>query len=358
MNDKILFPLIPASEVQMTEAEPVLRALEIIELSLGKIALVVDGKGRLLGAITDGDIRRAFLKGSTLNSPVKEVMHENPKTMSAASSRSQIIDAMLAEEIKQMPLLDGNGVLMGIVVYDMLTGFKRVPRSSPVVIMAGGKGKRLLPITTDIPKPMVEVGGKPMLEQILQQFIKQGFSNFYLAVNYLGHIIEDYFGDGSKWDCRISYIREEEFLGTAGALSLVRRELKEAFIVINGDIITSVDFCDLVDYHNSSKAVATVCARHHHTSVPYGVIKLKDGKLETIIEKPVYEDLISAGIYVFSPCVLDFIPEHKVIDMPDVLMALAKSEQLVDIFPMREDWLDVGRHDDLEQARADFSGRK
>ena len=358
MNIKdISFPLIPASEVQMTQSQPVLKALEIIENSAAKIALVVDDSGRLLGAITDGDIRRAFLAGATPNSPVSQVMHQKPFTMSAESSKAQIIDVMLAEKIKQMPLLAFDGVLVGIAVYDMLTGFERTVRSNPVVIMAGGKGKRLLPITQDIPKPMIEVAGKPLLEQIMQQFIKQGFVNFYFAVNYLGHMIEEYFGDGGKWNCDIKYIREQEFLGTAGALSLIN-DIDESFIVINGDILTSVDFCDLLDYHIASNAVATVCARHHATSVPYGVIKLKDGKLENIVEKPVYEDLISAGIYVFDAAALMQIPKNTVVDMPEVLLELANGGKRVDIYPMREDWVDVGRHGDLEQARADFSGKK
>lgn len=350
-GNKALFPLIPAVEVQIIEDSPVLQALQIIESSVAKIALVIDSSYKLLGSITDGDVRRAFLKGCTPQSPVREVMHPSTRTMPSFSTKDHIIEVMLAEKIKQIPLLEPDGTLLGIAIYDMLTGFERVPRSNPVVIMAGGKGKRLLPITADIPKPMIEVDGKPILEKILQHFINQGFSNFYLAVNYLGNIIEDYFADGSKWNCHIKYVRETEFLGTAGALSLVKPELKESFIVMNGDIITSLDFGDLLDYHDSSKGIATVCARQHLTSVPYGVIKLKDGKLEAIVEKPIYEDLISAGIYVFTPRALNFIPDGTVIDMPDVLLSLAKDNQKVDIFPMKEDWVDVGRHDDLEQLK-------
>jgi|CXWL01.1.fsa_nt_gi dTDP-glucose pyrophosphorylase len=349
------FPILPASEVKILQSLPVLHAIKIIELSLAKIALVVDDSGRLLGSITDGDIRRAFLNGATLESPVRDVMYKSPTTMPVSSTKKQVIDLMVESHIKQIPLVSNDGKLVGIAVYDMLTGFEHTARSNAVVIMAGGKGKRLLPITSDIPKPMIEVGGKPMLEQILQQFIKQGFSNFYLAVNYLGHVIEDYFGDGSKFNCHIKYVYEPEFLGTAGALSLIKSEMKEAFIVMNGDIITSVDFCDILDYHNASKSIATICARQHLTSVPYGVIKLKEGKIETIVEKPVYEDLISAGIYVFNPQMLDFIPEKTAIDMPDVLLSLVKNNQKVDVYSMREDWVDVGRHDDLEQVR---SGKK
>ncbi|MEK6746503.1 MAG: nucleotidyltransferase family protein [Pseudomonadota bacterium] len=353
-NNRVSFPLIPAAEVQVREDLPVLKALQIIESSIAKIALVIDSSNKLLGSITDGDIRRAFLKGCTGQSPVREVMHSSPRTMLSSSTKNQIIEVMLVEKIKQIPLLEADGTLLGIAIYDMLTGFERVPRDNPVVIMAGGKGKRLLPLTADIPKPMIEVGGKPILEKILQHFITQGFSNFYFAVNYLGNVIEDYFADGSKWNCNIKYVREKDFLGTAGALSLLKSEIKKSFIVINGDIITSLDFCDLLDYHDSSKAIATVCARQHLTSVPYGVIKLKDGKLEAIVEKPVYEDLISAGIYAFTPEVLGFITDSTVIDMPDVLLSLAKENQKVDIFPMKEDWVDVGRHDDLEHVKSSF----
>lgn len=353
-GNNISFPHIPASEVQVRDDLPVLNALQIIENSIAKIALVIDPSHKLLGSITDGDIRRAFLRGCTPQSPVREVMHSSPITMLVSSTKNQIIEVMLAEKIKQVPLLEPDGTLLGIAIYDMLTGFERVPRSNPVVIMAGGKGKRLLPLTADIPKPMIEVAGKPILEKILQHFITQGFSNFYFAVNYLGNLIEDYFSSGSKWNCNIKYVRETEFMGTAGALSLLKLELKESFIVINGDILTSLDFGDLLDYHESSKGIATVCARQHLTSVPYGVIKLKDGRLEAIVEKPVYEDLISAGIYAFTPGVLDFIPTGTVADMPDVLLSLAKENRKVDIFPMKEDWVDVGRHDDLQQLKLSF----
>jgi NDP-sugar pyrophosphorylase family protein len=274
--------------------------------------------------------------------------------MAARSTKQQVTQGMESAQVKQMPLLNDDGTLAGIAVYDLLTGFERVPRSNPVVIMAGGKGKRLLPITQDIPKPMVDVAGKPMLEHIITHFVRQGFSEFHLAVNYLSHIIEEYFGDGNAMGCRIHYIHEPEFLGTAGALSLIDKPFREPFIVINGDILTSVDFGDLLDYHIASDALATICARQHRTEVPYGVIRLKDGMFETMVEKPVHEDLISAGIYAMDPQVLRFVAKGVPVDMPSVMLTLVSAQQKVAVFPMREDWIDVGRHDDLAAIKQHF----
>jgi dTDP-glucose pyrophosphorylase len=348
------YPLIEAKEVQLPHHAPLIKAVQVIDATSAHIALIADDRGRIIGSLTDGDIRRALLKGCTLDSPVIEAMHPNPTVMTVRSSKQQVIQGMESAQIKQMPLLNDDGTLAGIAVYDLLTGFERVPRSNPVVIMAGGKGKRLLPITQDIPKPMVDVAGKPMLEHILAQFVRQGFSEFYLAVNYLSHIIEEYFGDGRALGCNIRYVHEPEFLGTAGALSLIEEPFREPFIVINGDILTSVDFGDLLDYHIASDALATICARQHRTEVPYGVIRLKDGMFETMVEKPVHEDLISAGIYAMDPQVLRYVAKGVPVDMPAVLLALVSAQQKVAVFPMREDWVDVGRHDDLEAIKRHF----
>ena len=350
-DEKPLLPLIPPQDVQVAHDAPVLKGVEAIDRTSARIALIADDNGKIIGSLTDGDVRRGLLKGCTLESPISQIMHDTPVLLSANKTRQEIISAMLSEQVKQLPLINDDGTLKGIAVYDMLTGFEHVPRSNPVVIMAGGKGQRLLPITQDIPKPMIELSGKPMLEHILEQFIRQGFSNFHFAVNYLSHVIEDYFGDGSEWDCQITYIHEPEFLGTAGALSLLEKPFEEPFVLINGDILTSVDFSDLLDYHVSSLSAATVCARQHRTEVPYGVIRLKDGMLETIAEKPVHEDLISAGIYALSPEVLPLIPKDTPTDMPSLLVSLVKEKKKVAVFPMREDWIDVGRHVDLQNVR-------
>lgn len=356
MHAELTFPIIPAADVQVLAGAPIIEGIATINRTNARIALVIDAAGRMLGSLTDGDVRRALLSGQTVESPVSTAMHANPYVMPVASNRHQIIEGMHSAQVKQMPLLRPDGRLAGIATYDMLSGFERVPRSTPVVIMAGGKGKRLLPLTQDIPKPMVEVGGAPMLQHILQQFVRQGFCEFHIAINYLGHRVEEHFGDGTRWDCRITYIREPEFLGTAGALQLLEVPFTEPFIVINGDILTSVDFCNLIDYHSTSASMATVCARAHRAEVPYGVIQMKDGLMQAIVEKPVYEDLISAGIYVLDPEVLRYVPRHCAYDMPQLLQALVQNQRKVAVFPLREDWIDVGRHDDLEKIRRSFAG--
>ena len=355
-HKKLLYPVIPASEVCVHTDAPILRGLEIINNSEARIAIVVDADERMVGSLVDGDIRRALLGGCKLESPVSAAMFTQPVSMSADSSRQQILDNMHTLQVKQMPLLTSSGKIAGIATFDMLTGFVRNPRSNPVVIMAGGKGKRLLPHTQDIPKPMVDVGGKPMLEHIINHFIKQGFSHFHLAINHLGHIIESYFGDGSRFHCSIQYIHELMPLGTAGALSLLKVDFEEPFIVINGDILTSVDFAALLDYHKSTDSTATVCARTHRVEVPFGVIEIKNGQMQAIVEKPVYEDLISAGIYVISPAALKHLSSGQAIDMPAFLQSLIRANLRVSVFPLHEEWADIGRPDDLVQAARSYKG--
>ncbi len=351
MPDSPPFAMIPPERAQIRHDATLMEAIRFIDSSEARIALVIADDGRMIGSVTDGDIRRGLIAGCTLESPVSKAMHPNPSVMAASSTRLDIIHGMRQAQVKQMPLLNPDGTVHGIVTYDALTGFLKVERSNDVIIMAGGRGQRLLPITADIPKPMIDIGGKPILEHILKQFVDQGFYRFTLAVNYLSHMIESHFGNGKQFGCQIRYLHEREFLGTAGALSLIHPAPDSSMLVINGDILSNVNFGDLMDYHLHSGAIATVCARHHRTEVPYGVIRMHEGRLETIVEKPVHEDLISAGIYALHPEALAFIPKGQPADMPSVLMSLANSNRHVAVYPMREDWLDIGRHDDLERIR-------
>ncbi len=346
-------PLIDASEVTLEAHVPMLRAIEMLDRAVAKIVLVVDQEGRLIGSVVDGDIRRALLKGCTLNSPVRDVMHTDPYVLPVDAPRARILEMMRTMGIKHIPLVTDKGRIAGLVAYDTLSGLKYPSRSNLVVIMAGGKGKRLMPLTTDIPKPMLEVGGRPMLEWITQRFLHYGFSRFAIAVNHLGHIIEEYFSDGAAFGCNIEYLREENFLGTAGSLSLLP-EQTEPIIVINGDILSSLDFAELMDFHLEGKYTATVCARTHRSEVPYGVIETKNGLFAAIVEKPVHEDMISAGIYVLGPQALKSVPKNTPSDMPAVLTSLVRTKQRVGVFSMQEDWVDIGRLDDLEQAKRFF----
>jgi dTDP-glucose pyrophosphorylase len=350
--------LIDAANNMLPQDAPLVSAMQILDRMQAKIALVVDAQGKLVGSVVDGDVRRALLRGHTLQTPVREVMHPTPFVLPTNAPRQKILEAMHLLEIKQVPLVTPDGVVAGIAVHDMLLGVQHKERPNHVVIMAGGKGKRLLPITQDMPKPMVPVGGKPILEWILLRLTHYGFRNFTFAINYLGHMIEDYFGDGSAFGCHIQYAREKEFLGTAGALSLLDPAQDHPLVVMNGDILSGIDFRDLVDYHAGGDYRATVCARAHRVEVQYGVIEVQDGCLKGIVEKPVYDNLISAGIYVLSPEVLPRIPPATVIDMPDVLLSLVQDQQRIGVFVLEEDWVDVGRHDDLERAKRNFTSRE
>lgn len=348
------YPIMDASDMTLPIGALLREVVATIDRSDTKIVLIVDPAGILVGSITDGDVRRGLLRGCTLDSPAQDVMHKDPCVLPLQSTRQQLLEMMDARNIHHIPLLNPNGTIAGIVTRDGLFGRAQALHSTPIVIMAGGKGQRLMPLTTTIPKPMVEISGRPMLEWILHRFVNQGFREFYITINHLGHVIEEYFGDGSALGSDIHYVREPEPLGTAGSLSLLKHQLKEPFIVINGDIIVSIDFPSIIDYHKASHAAATVCVRPHRMEVPYGVVGIKDGMLQTITEKPIHENLISAGIYVMEPDTLNTIPENTTIDMPNLLLSLVQKNKKVAVFPMREDWLDIGRHDDLDRAKNTF----
>lgn len=353
MNATVPHPLIDATEVTLDSRAPAIRAVEMLDRAVAKIVLVVDKNGKLIGSVVDGDIRRALLKGCTLNSPVREVMHPDPYVLPVDAPRQRILEMMRTMGIRHIPLITDSGRIAGLVAYDELSGLKYPPRGNMVVIMAGGKGQRLLPLTSEIPKPMVDISGRPMLEWILQRFLQYGFSRFAIAINHLGHVIEEHFGDGAAFGCHIDYIREKEFLGTAGALSLLPVPT-QPIMVINGDILSSIDFAELMNFHEEGKYAATICARTYRSEVPYGVIQAKNGLMQSIVEKPVYEDIISAGIYVLSPGALRHVPKNMPTDMPGVLQALVKDKQRVGIFSLQQEWVDVGRLDDLELAKRAF----
>lgn len=347
--------LLDAQQNMLSLDAPVLSAMRILDQMQAKIALVIDVNGKLVGSVVDGDVRRGLLGGHTLESPVHKIMHADPLVLADSTPRQKILEAMHLLDIKQVPLVAQDGSVTGIAVHDVLLGLRHKERHNQVVVMAGGKGRRLMPITQDMPKPMVPVGGKPILEWILLRLTHFGFRNFTFAINYLGHMIEDYFADGSGFGCNIQYVREEEFLGTAGALSMVTPGKPLPLLVMNGDILSGIDFSSLMDFHASGEYTATVCARAHRVEVPFGVIEMRDNKMYGMVEKPVYDNIISAGIYVMQPSVLARIPSSTYLDMPELLLALVKDSMDVGVFVLEDEWVDVGRHDDLERAKRNFA---
>ena len=347
--------LLDAQQNMLPEDAPVLQAIQVLDQAHAKIVLVVDAAGKLTGSVVDGDVRRGLLRGHGLQSPVRAIMHRQPYVLPVHSPRQKILEAMHVLEIKQVPLVTPDGTVAGIAVHDVLLGLQHGERPNHVVVMAGGKGKRLLPITQDMPKPMVPVGGKPILAWILLRLAHYGFRDFTFAINYLGHMIEDYFGEGSAFGCRIRYVKEKEFLGTAGALSLLPTGGSQPLVVTNGDILSGIDFGSFVDFHAQGGYTATVCARAHRVEVPYGVIEMRDGYMQGIVEKPVYDNLISAGMYVLLPQVLQRIPRATVLDMPDLLLSLINDHHKIGVYVLEDEWVDVGRPDDLERAKRSFA---
>lgn len=328
------------------------RALEAIDLGAMKIGLVVDENQKLLGTISDGDIRRAVLKGVGLEEIIKDLYNINPITCGIYDSREKILQLAIEKMIYQIPLLDNEGRVAGIARVDEM--IRPVDRVNKVVLMAGGLGTRLSPLTDNLPKPMLNVGKKPILETIIESFAKYGYRNILISVSYKSHIIEDYFGDGSEFGVRIEYVHEAKRMGTAGALSLMRDKLKTPFFVMNADLLTNINFEQLQDYHESHNAWATMAVREYEFQVPYGVVNIADSQITSINEKPTHKFYVSGGIYMIDPRALALIPDDQFFDMPSLFERMIDKGQRAVSFPIREYWLDIGRMSDYEKANREY----
>ena len=326
-------------------------ALELIDRESLRIAFVVDGERRLLGVISDGDIRRGLLRGLSLNSPVSAVMNASPLTAKLGTPRSELLKLMENAQLLAIPLL-ADGLVAGVETLQV--GTAKLSHENPVFLMAGGFGKRLRPLTNKCPKPMLKIGEKPMLEILLNSFIKSGFKNFYISTHYMPEIIEDHFANGARWGVNIQYVHEDSPLGTGGALGLLPDDTPELpIILINGDVLTTVDFETLLEFHIKNSAVATMCVRDYEYQVPFGVIESDGTKVISMSEKPVQKFYVNAGIYVVNPEVREFVVPQKYIDMPMLLDQFINVDDGILIFPIHEYWLDIGRRADFERAQID-----
>lgn len=326
--------------------------IQAIDTSALQIALVVDEHRQLQGTVTDGDIRRGFLKGKTLEDSVQDIMNTHPLTVQQHEDYPHMIRLMRQRAIHQIPIVDDAGVVVGLESIDDL--LEPVVRDNWVVLMAGGLGTRLYPLTEHCPKPLLKVGNKPILETIMENFMSYGLRKFYISVNYKAEMIEEYFGDGSKWGVEIRYLREEKRLGTAGALSLIPETPSAPLIVMNGDLLTKVNFAQLLQFHHEQKSLATLCVRDFEYQVPYGVVRVDEQKLQAIVEKPIEHYFVNAGIYVLNPEVLDEVPRDAFYDMPTLFETLVESKRNASVFPIREYWMDIGRMDDFERAKSEY----
>jgi len=323
-------------------------AMAAIDANAREVALVCDESGRVLGLITDGDVRRGLLAGFALDSSVTEIMTKDFFFVAPGADRASVLDLMRARSIQHVPVLDQKRTLVAIHFLTDLIG--STPKPNIAVVMAGGKGTRLRPITEQIPKPMVEVAGRPMLERIVLQLVGHGVRTIYLAVNFKAEMIEKHFGDGSALGCRIEYLRESKALGTGGALSLLPMRPEHPVLVLNGDLVTNVNLTAMLEAHAATTHAATIGVGPFQVQIPFGTVVEQNGQMIALEEKPEISVLINRGIYVINPEVLDYVPRDEEFPITELFDALMKANKTVGVFNFTESWLDVGMPKDLRRA--------
>lgn len=318
-----------------------------------QFAIVTRLDGSISGVVTDGDIRKGILNAIDLKSSVKNIMNIEPKTVLKGVSTKEIEKLVKKFKIRHMPIVDEAGKVVDIFVSTQAYPINE--RQNSVVIMAGGLGSRLGDLTSNTPKPLLKVGEKPILEIILENFIEYGFRNFYFSVNYKSELIEEYFKDGRDWGVSIIYIKEPLKLGTAGGLSLANFKNDLPIIVMNGDLLTKIDFGELLDFHERSSSLATMCVRKYDFQVPYGVIETIEDQISRIVEKPTHSFFVNAGIYVLEQKLLTYLKKNQYMDMTTLFEMAKQESKPLKVFPVHEYWLDIGRVEDFEKAQIDFS---
>ncbi|MDD2699118.1 MAG: nucleotidyltransferase family protein [Arcobacteraceae bacterium] len=338
--------------IKLTVNATIKEALQIIDGGAMQIALIVDENDKLLGTLTDGDIRRGLLKGLDLNSSIESIIFKTPTIAKISDTKEEILQLALSKKLHQIPIVDDNGKILGIQEIEEL--IKPKGKTNKVILMVGGLGTRLRPLTENTPKPMLKVGNKPILQTIVEKFAEYGYGNIVMCVNYKSHIIQDYFGNGSSFGVNIEYILEEQRMGTAGALSLLKEKPTEPFFVMNGDLLTNVNYEHLHDFHIANNSMGTMCVREYDFQVPYGVVNIDGSHILSIEEKPTHKFFVSAGIYMLSPDVLQYIPENEFYDMPTLFEKIISEKQNAISFPLREYWLDIGRIEEYKKANEEY----
>lgn len=323
-------------------------AMRSLDRSGAEICLVVDAKGVLLGTVTDGDVRRALLSGASLSAKAADCMNRNFAAVQASSGRAEVMDLMQARKLSGVPVIDKDGQLTGLHLIHEILG--RNARPNWAVVMAGGFGSRLWPLTEALPKPMLRVAGRPILERIILHLVSFGFQKIFISVHYLGDVIESHFGDGSRFGCQIEYLKETRPLGTGGALTLLPAPPEHPVLVMNGDLVTQADVGRMLDFHESEGAAATIAVRPHFQTVPFGCVELEGVRVRQMEEKPRIAKLVNAGIYVLDPGVLARIPPGQEYAITDLFANLLSDNQPVCAFEVQDDWIDVGQKDTLSKA--------
>ncbi len=339
-------------KLKITLDATIKQALRTISYGEIKIAIVVDKKDKLIGTLADGDIRRGFLKGLNINSSIKSIINKKPLIGTKNDSKDKLLNSAITKKVSQVPIIDDKGKVVEIILTDELIIKNRI-KPNKVVIMAGGKGTRLRPLTKNIPKPMLKVGNKPILETIIKRFSECGFKDLIICVNYKSQTIENYFGNGKKFGVTIEYIKEKKRMGTAGALSFLKEKINSPFFVINGDLLTNLDFEKMLDFHNKHSSFATMGVKEYTINSPYGEVNIINEKILSIYEKPMHKFFANAGIYILSPKCIDLVPKNF-FDMTTLFKKIISKKQKTTSFPLNEYWKDIGRLSDYEKANKEF----
>ncbi len=336
-------------KVIVAPQDPVAKVVELLNEEAPHIALVIDPQMKLVGTVTDGDVRRGLIRGLGLECSVSKIMQEKPRFVTKKDGRKEILAQMKALSLLQMPVLDESGVVVGL---ETLENLNQKPRyDNPVFLMAGGFGKRLHPLTLNTPKPLLEIANKPILQSILENFIVDGFHRFYISTHYKAEQLREHFGDGSDWNVDIEYVHEEVPLGTAGALGLLPEQLRKMpLIMMNGDLLIRLNFDRLLQYHEASGGIGTICVREYEIQVPYGVVTPNENSVGEIVEKPIHKVFVNAGIYVLNPEFYNKVEIGQYLDMPELIQDQVGGGAQINMYPLHERWLDIGRHVDFQLA--------
>jgi dTDP-glucose pyrophosphorylase len=320
-------------------------------------ALVVDVEGKLVGTVTDGDLRRAYLANRGLETPVSSIMCSTPVVASVGSLAEAVVELAKRHRVQFVPLVDDDGRPIDVALPD---GGPENPRQvfKTAVIMAGGEGHRLRPLTDKTPKPMLQVNGKPILEHIVGALVDANLHHIYLSVNYMADVIIRYFGDGRNFGAMIEYLQEKEKLGTAGSLSLLPSVPDEPVLVMNGDVMTNLNYSSFFAFHIKHRGVMTVAATEYKVRVPFGTLDIVNQFLTGVIEKPEVRFHCNAGVYALDSEAFQYIPANRAYDMTTLMSALVQNGLPVSVFPIHEYWVDVGSPEDLETAKADVTANR
>jgi dTDP-glucose pyrophosphorylase len=324
-------------------------AIQAIEHSDEGFAVVLDDTGKVQGVLTDGDVRRALLSGKTLEQPLKQHVRKDFLYVNELASRSEVLDLMQARKIRHVPVLDEKGGLAGIHLLSSIIGARELPNWA--VIMAGGKGTRLGALTYNVPKPMIKVAGRPILERVVLHLISHGIRRIFISVNYLAGQIEEYFGDGSQLGCRLEYLREQDEmpLGTAGSLALLPEPPTDPVFVINGDLITDLDVAGMLNFQAENGFELVMGVKSYLHEVPFGCVKMDGGRVVSLEEKPVLQEMVNIGAYVLSPAVIARV-EPRFLPITSLFEDALQDGILVGAYETDSDWIDVGQHQQLRAA--------